>query len=85
VKAALQLGGLQFMIYFLGCVSIRSAADANYLWTGCTDALILLFTFWAVKKLVEAKHTLLNNALFVIGGTIGSQAAIFLTVQIWRH
>jgi len=63
-------------------INFRAVAQANYLFTGISDFIISIVSFFIMKKVAEAKS---KSAMFgyALGGACGSLIAIFVTKIIY--
>ena len=71
----------EFFAFFLVVVNTRAYTQGLYAWTFLTDAFFISQGFFVSKWMVETKEARGLSAYlgFLIGGTCGSLAAIFVT------
>lgn len=87
---ALFFGSTQFLSYFLIVANTRAYTQGTYIWTAITDALFasqswivgLLWAQIAVEK-SEDNSKGWAGVGYVIGGTLGSLASIFVTKLLY--
>lgn len=72
---ALKLFGLQFCLYFIVTLNMRSVADLNYPLTFLTDVLIGAIGFSTFKELMKAE-TRNEQVSYILGGALGAQVAL---------
>lgn len=82
MRVAIELAFLNFLSYLILTIDYRATAQANILWSIISNATIALLTFTILKRIVEAK-TKLECLGYIVGGTIGNVAGIYLTVWMF--
>lgn len=85
MKTFLIASATEFLSFFLIVVNTRAYSNGLYKWTLATDAFFITQNFWIAKWMVEAKDARGWTAYFgfLIGGTTGSLAAIFVTKLVY--
>lgn len=78
----MKLAGLMFVQYFLVVANTRAFTQGNYAWTAATDAVLLVSGFFTTQLVARAKS---KSAMiwYIVGGTIGSQVAIYITKLVY--
>jgi hypothetical protein len=83
-KKALVLFGLMFVSFFVVTINSKSIAEGSYLWMGLTDGMLTFLNWSILKKVQEAEH--LHEKLgYVIGGVLGAQLALFVSIHYLLH
>lgn len=75
---------LQTFYSFILCVSWRALAVGDYLWTGVTDAILLILSFSIIKRVMSAEGVL-DRIAYVVGGVVASLLSIWFTKAVWGH
>lgn len=75
----------EFFSFFLIVVNTRAFTLGLYSWTLLTDSLFISQQFFVAKWMVEAKEARGLHAYlgFLVGGTLGSLFAIFITKHVY--
>ena len=75
----------EFVSFFLIVVNTRAYTQGLYLWTFVTDAFFISQSFFVAKWMVEVKEARGLPAYFgfLVGGTLGSLSAIWLTKHVY--
>ena len=76
--------GTQFAIYALIVANVRAYTQVRYAWTAGTDVVFASLNF-VVTQAVAKQETGDRVAWigYVLGGTMGSLAAIWITVRLY--
>ncbi len=77
---------VQFTSYALVVANGRAYVLGDYMWTAVTDASIAALNFIVLRKMVKDSGEELHGpslAGYVIGGTLGSLAAIYITKIVY--
>lgn len=78
VTSALKLFLLNFTSFFIIVANTRAYTQGFYMWTAVTDLMFCAMAFTITKKVSESK-TKWDHLGYVLGGTIGAQASIYIT------
>jgi hypothetical protein len=75
----------EFFSFFLVVVNARAYNKGLYFWTFVTDAFFISQAFWVAKWMVEVRQARGWTAYFgfLVGGTLGSLCAIWVTKRIY--
>jgi hypothetical protein len=79
-KVAFHLFCLMFVQYAILTIGTRAIAQGSYFWLAVTDMAVSWLGFTILKK-VEQADTLQQKFAYMIGGVIGAQVALFLTLR----
>ena len=80
ISRAALLFCLQFFGYLLVTLNIRAVADVNYTLTFATDILIAVIGFSSIKQIAYAT-TRLEQVAYAVGGALGAQAALWISLR----
>jgi hypothetical protein len=75
----------QFFSYFIIVANTRAFTEGSYRWTFITDSFFITQSFFVGKWMIETKSARGIPAYFgfLLGGTLGSLAAIFTTKHLY--
>jgi len=77
---------VQFTSYALVVANGRAYVLGDYIWTAVTDSLIAALNFIVLRKMVKDSNEDLHGPSlsgYVIGGTMGSLFAIWITKMVY--
>lgn len=78
-----QLFFIQLVQYCIVSISFISLSRENYLMTAITDTVYGFNAFFVIKRIVKSDDKVGLDAIgFVLGGTIGSLLAIWITKHV---
>src|SRR5881392_236250 len=78
VRTAALLGAMQFVNYLVIAVNMRAVAHMQYGWIAASDAAICLLNFTIIKR-VAAAESRRERVLYIVGGTLGALAGVWLS------
>jgi hypothetical protein len=78
-KIGAQLFYMMFLQWAILTVNFRAVAHGSYLWLALTDIVTALLSFTVMKKVQEATNVF-QMMCYTVGGTLGSQLALLLSV-----
>jgi hypothetical protein len=81
-RAALTLGALNMLSYFILTADIRSVSQGNIPWAIVVNLSVALLGFSLFKKLQQAT-SMLDRVFFAVGGTIGTVVGILVTKAVF--
>ena len=75
----------EFFSFFILVCNTRAVAQGSYMWTAITDTLFTAQSFFVARWMIETKEARGMGAFmgFMLGGTLGSLAAIFTTKHLY--
>lgn len=75
----------EFFSYFIIVCNTRAFTQGSYKWTLITDGLFITQSFYVMKWMTEVKEARGTAAYigFLLGGTLGSLSAIFVTKNLY--
>jgi hypothetical protein len=76
---AVQVFGVQYLLYVLLCINFRGIAQANYPVALISDTLIAAMQFFVMRRIAKAEEPNHLFAGYVIGSVLGSAAGIQLS------
>jgi len=82
MKAALQIGALNFLAYLILVYNYRAVAQARYTDAVLSDMLIAGLGFSILKK-VAAANSISERIAFVLGGGLASYCGIYVTKAVF--
>ena len=84
-KTFLIAAATEFISFFLVVVNTRAYTQGLYFWTFVTDSFFISQAFFVAKWMVEVKQARSLTAYFgfLLGGTLGSLTAIWVTKHLY--
>ncbi len=82
MRSGAQLFVLNFVQFFIIVANTRAYTQGHYFWTAVTDMALCIIGFTVTKRIAESKSWQ-DRIGFALGGTLGAQAAIYITKLIY--
>lgn len=75
----------EWFCYFIIVCNTRAFTQGSYKWTLITDGLFITQSFFVAKWMMEVKEARGISAYlgFLLGGTLGSLSAIYVTKHLY--
>ena len=74
----------QFAIYALLVANVRAYTQVRYVWTAGTDVVFATLNFFVTQAIAKQETgDKISWVAYVLGGTSGSLAAIWVTVRLY--
>lgn len=83
MKTPLHLFCMMFVQYGVLTVNMRAISSGNYLGLFLTDLVVAILGFTILKK-VEQASTKTDMMAYALGGAIGAQAALFISLRLFK-